>query len=91
MPDITGVDQEPPDEDQQDQETPDKNQNECDINYGTKEVGNPVEETFHSNDDLQPQGKEPEQLLYTPFPVTWRSTRLKKPVSCIIPSFSGKK
>ena len=33
VPEITGVDHEPPDDEQQDQETPDVNQNESDINY----------------------------------------------------------
>ena len=51
----------PPDDKQQDQETPDDNQNERDINYGTEEVGDLIEDTFQSNDDLQPQEKEPEQ------------------------------
>ena len=55
VPEITGVDQQPPDNEQQDQETPDKNQNEHDINYGTKEVGDPIEDTFQSNYDIQPQ------------------------------------
>ena len=92
MPEITGVYQDPPDDKQKYQETPDDNQNECDINYGTKEFGDPIEDTFQSNDDLQPQGKEPEQLLDTPVPAaTRRSTLLKKPVSRIVPSFAGKK
>ena len=48
------------------------------------------EDTFQSNDDLQPQAKEPEQLLDTPVPAaTRRSTRLKKPVSRIVLSFTG--
>ena len=72
MPEITGVDQEPPDDEQQDQDTPDENQNECDINYGTEEVGDPIEDTFQRNDDLQPQEKEPEQLLDTPVPAASR-------------------
>ena len=55
MPEITGVDQEPPNNEQQYQETPDDNQNEHDIDYGKKEVGNLIEDTFHSNNDLQPQ------------------------------------
>ena len=42
--DITGVDQKPPNEKQQDQKTPYKNQNVHDINYGTEEVGDPIEE-----------------------------------------------
>ena len=91
MPEITVVDQEHPKDKQQDQEILDENQNEYDVNYGTEEVGNPIEDTFQSNDNLQPQGKEPEQLLETPVPVTRRSTCLKKPFSRIIPSFSGKK
>ena len=92
MPEITGVDQDPPDDKQQDQETPDDNKNERDINFGTGEVGDPIEDTFHSNDDLQPQEKEPEQLLDTPAPTaTGHSTRLKKPISRIVPSFSGNK
>ena len=49
------MDQEPPDDKQQDQETPDNNQNEYDINYGTEEVGDLIQDTFQSNDDLQPQ------------------------------------
>ena len=82
----------PPDDKQQDQETPDDNQNEHDIKYRTEEVVNLIEDTFQSNDDLQPQEKEPEQLLETPFPApTRRSTRFKKPVSRIVPSFSRKK
>ena len=85
------MDQEPPDDKQQYQTAQDNNQNENDINYVNEEVGDPIEETFQSNDDLQPQEKEPEQLLDTPVPVTWRSTHLKKPVSRIILSFSGKK
>ena len=72
MPEITGVDQEPPDDEQQDQTTPDNNENENDINYGTEEVGDPIEEKFQSNDDLQHQEKEPEQPLDTPVPLTWR-------------------
>ena len=52
---ITGVDQEPPDNEQQDLKTPDENQNDNDINYGTEEIGDPTEETFQINDDLQPQ------------------------------------
>ena len=48
------MDQETPDDKQQDQETPDNNQNEHDNNYGAKEVGDPIEDTFQSNDDLQP-------------------------------------
>ena len=65
VPEITGVDQktpnqETPDDEQKDQETPYDNQNERDINYGTKEVGDPIEDTFQSNYDLQPQEKEPE-------------------------------
>ena len=89
VPDITGVDQEPPDNEQQDLKTPDENQNDNDINYRTEEIGDPTEETFQINDDLQPQGKEPEHPLDTPVPVTWRSTCLKKPVNLIIPSFEG--
>ena len=54
VPEITGVDQEPPYDEQKDLKTPDNNQNENDINYGTEEVGNPTEETFQINDDLQP-------------------------------------
>ena len=46
VPEITGVDQEPPDNEQQDLKTPDENQNENDINYRTKEVSDPTEETF---------------------------------------------
>ena len=38
VPEITGVDQEPPGDEQQDQDNPDDNQNELDINYGTEEV-----------------------------------------------------
>ena len=57
VPEITGVDQEPPNNKQKDQETPDNNQNEHDINYGTEEVGDLVEDTFQSNDDIQPQEK----------------------------------
>ena len=92
VPEITGVDQELPNDEQQDLNTPDDNQNENYINHGTKEVRDPIEDTFKRNDDLQPQEKEPEQLLDTPVPAaTWRSTRLKKPVSCIVPSFTGKK
>ena len=45
MPEIAEVYQDPDDE-QQDQETPDENQNEHDINYGTKEVDDPIEDTF---------------------------------------------
>ena len=56
VPEITGVDQDPDDE-QQDQETPDDNQNERDITYGTKEVGDPIEDKFQSNDDLHLQEK----------------------------------
>ena len=55
--DITGVDQEPPDDKQQDPDTPDENQNESDINYGTEEVGDPIEDIFQSNDYLQSQEK----------------------------------
>ena len=55
VPEITGVDQEPPNDKQQDQATPDNNQNENEINYRTEEVGDPIEEKFQSNDDLQPQ------------------------------------
>ena len=73
VPEITGVDQEPPDDEQKEQETPYNNQNEHDINYGTKEVGDPIEDTFQSNNDPQLQEKEPEQLLDTPVPApTWR-------------------
>ena len=57
VPDITGVDQDPPDNKQQDQETPDNNQNEHGIKYGTKEVGDRIEDEFQNNDDLQPQEK----------------------------------
>ena len=92
MPEITGVDQNPPGNEQQDQETPDENKNEHDINHGTEEVGNQIEDKFQSNDDLQPQVKEPEQILDTPVPSPNRpSTSFKKPVSRIVPSFSGKK
>ena len=71
---------------------PDKHQNEHDIDYGTEEVGDPIEDAFQSNDDTQPKDKEPVQLLDAPVPTpTRRSTRFKKPVSCIVPSFSGKK
>ena len=91
MPEITVVDQEPPNYEQQDQITPDDNKNENDINYGTEEVGDLIEETLNSNNDLKPQGKEPEKLLYTPVTVTRRSIRLNKPVSRIIMSFYGKK
>ena len=63
MPEITGVDQEPPDDKQQDMKTLDDNQNDNDINYGTEEIGDPTEETLQINDDLQPQEKEPEQPL----------------------------
>ena len=52
MPEITGVDQEPPKDEQQDQKTPDDNQNEREIKYGIEEVGNPIEDTFQRNDDL---------------------------------------
>ena len=91
VPDITGLDQEPPKK-HQDQEPPDEHQNEHDIYYGTEEVGDPIEDAFQSNDDPQPQDKEPVQLLDAPPPSpTWRSTRFKKPVSRIVPSFSGKK
>ena len=45
MPEITGVDQDPPD----------KHQNKHDIDYGTEEVGNPNEDSFQINDDPQPQ------------------------------------
>ena len=92
VPEITGVDQEPPD----------KHQNGHDIDYRTEEVGNPIEDAFQINDDPQPQdnirqqdegrNEEPVQLLYAPVPApTRRSTRFKKPVSRIVPSFSGKK
>ena len=92
MPDITGVDQDPPNNKQQDQEILYDNQNEHDINYGTEEFGNPIEDAFQSNDDPQPQDKESEQLLDTPVPnPTRRSTRCKKPVIRIVPLFSGKK
>ena len=57
MPEITGVDQEPPDDKQQNLKPPDKNQNDNDIKYGTEEIGDPTEETFQINDDLQPQEK----------------------------------
>ena len=46
LPEITGVYQEPPDDKQQDLKTPDDNQNENDINYRTKEFGDPTEEKF---------------------------------------------
>ena len=52
MPETTGVDQEPSNEEKQDLKTPDNNQNENYINYGTEEVGDPIEDTFQSNDDL---------------------------------------
>ena len=80
VPEITGVDQESPDDKIQDQKTPDEDQNDHDINYGTEEIGDPTEETFQINDDLQSQEKEPAQPQDTLFPVTWSSTRLKKPV-----------
>ena len=57
MPEITGVDQEPPNDEQQDLKIPDDNQNYNDINYGTEEIGEPTKETFQINDDLQPQEK----------------------------------
>ena len=57
MPEITGLDQEPSNDEQQDLKTPNNNQNDNDINYGTKEIGDPTEETFQINDDLQPQEK----------------------------------
>ena len=91
VPEITGVDQEPPNDKQQDMKTPDNNKNKNNINYETEEVGDPTEETFQINDDLQPQEKEPEQLIDNAVPVTWRSTRLKKPFNRIIPSFYGEK
>ena len=43
VPEITGVDQEPPDNKQIDPKTPDDNNNDNDINYGTKETGDPNE------------------------------------------------
>ena len=86
MTDITGVDQEPPDDEQQDQETPDENKNEHNINYRTEEVGDLIEDKHQSNEYLQPQEKEPEQLLETTVPAPTRcSTRSKKPVSRIVP------
>ena len=67
-------------------------QKEHNINYGTEEVGDSIEYSFQRNDDLQPQEKEPEQLLDTPVPSPTRhSTSFKYPVSRIVPSFSGKK
>ena len=42
VPEITGVDQDPPDEEHQDQEPPDEMQKEQNINYGTEEVGDPI-------------------------------------------------
>ena len=91
VPEITGVDQDYPDE-HQDQEPPDELQNEQDINYRTEEVGDPIEDAFQSNDDPQPQDKEPVQLLDTEVPSpTWRSTHFKKSVSHIVLSFFGKK
>ena len=82
VPETTGVDQDPPGE----------HQNEHDIDYGTKEVGDQIEDEFQINDDQQPQDKEPVQLLDAPVPATtWRSTRFKKPVSRIVPLFYGKK
>ena len=82
MPEITGVDQEPPD----------KHKNEHEIDYVTKEVSNPIEDAFQVNDDPQTQDKEPAQLLDALVPApTWRSTRFKKPFSCIVPSFSEEK
>ena len=56
MPETTEVDQPPPNENQ-DQEPPDEHQNEHDIDYGTEEVGDPIEDAFHINDDAQPQDK----------------------------------
>ena len=82
MPETTGVDQDPPGE----------HQNKHDINYGTEEVDDPIEDEFQINDDPQPQDKEPIQLLDAPLPATtWRSTLLKKPVRRIVPLFYGKK
>ena len=91
VPEITGVDQYPPDE-HQDQEPPNKHQNKHDIDYRTEEVGNWIENVFQSNDDPHPQDKEPVQILDAPVPApTQHSTCFKKPVSLIVPSFSGKK
>ena len=63
MPEITGVDQEPPDDKQQDLKTPDDNQNENDIKLGEADGhpsllifydrhGNPVGDTRNPNADL---------------------------------------
>ena len=63
-----------------------------DINYGTEDIVDPIEDAFQSNYCPQPQDKEHVQLLDTPVPApTWRSTRFNKPVSRIIMSFYGKK
>ena len=92
MPEITRVDQDHPDDKHQDQEPRDEIQDEQNINYGTEEVDEPIEDAFQSNDDLQPQDKEPLQLLDTPVPATTCcSTCFKKPVNRIVPLFSGKK
>ena len=55
VPETTGVDQDPPDNEQKDQETPDNNQNEHGFTYVTKEFRYPIEDTFQRNDDLHPQ------------------------------------
>ena len=91
VPEITGVDQELPDDKQQYLKIPDNNKNDNDMNYGTKEIGDPTEGTSQINDDIQTQEKEPAHPQDTPIPVNRRSTRLKKPVNRIIPSFEGKK
>ena len=91
VPDITGLYQEPPNK-HQDQEPPDEHKNEHEIDYGTEEVGDLIEDSFQSNNYPHPQDKEPVQLLDDPVPApTWRSTCFKKPVSRILPSFYGKK
>ena len=61
MPEITGVDQEPPNDERQDLNNPDDNQNDNVINYGTEEIDDPTEETLQINDNLLPQEKEPAQ------------------------------
>ena len=57
VPEITRVDQDHPDDKHQDQEPRDEIQDEQNINYGTEEVDEPIEDAFQSNDDLQPQDK----------------------------------